>query len=167
MNFQANRKIKNLLIKSVKVELVIGLFIYQLQISAQTPNYIGTWILNLEKSKLELRPEGLTSSVFIIKQVGDKFKLIRCHYFGKKKSKISFKMTIDGKTRTVKLIFNGKLEWKENNLQFTLWRKNFSNIVNYKFGTNQNELIADEVYSGNPKNHHNIWVFDREVKIDK
>jgi hypothetical protein len=67
----------------------------------------------------------------------------------------------------MKLLFKGKLEWKENNLQFSMWRKNFSNIVNYKFGTNQNEFVADEVYTGNPKNHHNIWVFDREVKIDK
>ena len=146
---------------------VIGLFISQLHISAQTLNYSGTWVLNLEKSKLELRPEGLTSSIFIIKQDGYKFKLTRYHIFGEKKSKISFKLTADGKTRTMKLLFKGKLEWKENNLQFTMWRKNFSNIVNYKFGTNQNEFVADEVYTGNPKNHHNIWVFDREVKIDK
>lgn len=71
-------------------------------------------------------------------------------------------MTADGKTRKVKLLFKGKLESKGNNLQATLWRKNFLNIVNYKFGNNQNEFIADEVFSGNPKNHHNIWVFDRD-----
>lgn len=146
---------------------VIGLFIYQLHISAQTPNYSGTWVLNLEKSKLELQPEGLISSIFIIKQDSDKFKLTRYHIFGEKKSKISFKMTADGKTRRMKLLFKGKLEWKENNLQFTMWRKNFSNVVNYKFGSNQNEFVADEVYTGNPKNHRNIWVFDREVEIDK
>jgi hypothetical protein len=48
-------------------------------------------------------------------------------------------------------------------LQATLWRKNFLNIVNYKFGSNQNEFIADEVFTGRPKNHHSIWVFDREI----
>jgi hypothetical protein len=71
-------------------------------------------------------------------------------------------MIADGKTRKVKILFNGKLEWKENNLQATLWRKNFSNIVLYKFGNNQNEFIANEVFTGIPKNYHNVWVFDRE-----
>jgi hypothetical protein len=143
--------------------IVIGLFIYQLQNFAQKPNYSGIWVLNLEKSKLESQPEGLTSSIFIIKQSGDKIKITRYHIFEKKKCKASFKMAADGKTRTMKLLFKGKLEWKENNLQFTMWRKNFSNIVNYKFGTTQNEFVADEVYTGNPSNHHNIWVFDKEI----
>ena len=141
---------------------VIGLLGYQSQIFAQTPNYTGTWVLNLEKSEFEDRPEGLTSSVFIIKQEGNEFRLTRSHIFGEKEKKISFKMTADGKTKRVKLLFKGKLEWKGNALQATLWRKNFLNVVNYTFGNNQNEFIADEVFTGNPKNHHNIWVFDRD-----
>ncbi len=154
---------------SIKIFLVVlGLFFYQSQIFAQTPNYTGTWVLNLEKSQLESRPKGLTSSVFIIKQDGDKFSLTRYHIFGDKKKKISFKMVADGKTRRVKILFKGKLNLKENNLQATLWRKNFLNIVNYKFGNNQNEFIADEVLTSKPNSHHNIWVFDREIpKIDK
>jgi hypothetical protein len=140
----------------------LGLFVFQSQILAQTNNYTGTWILNLEKSQLESPPEGFTGSVFIIKQEGDKFKLTRYHLFGEKKKKISFKMIADGKTRKVKILFNGKLEWKENNLQATLSRKNFSNIVLYKFGNNQNEFIANEVFTGIPKNYHNVWVFNRE-----
>ena len=72
-------------------------------------------------------------------------------------------MVADGKTRRVKILFKGKLERKENNLQATLWRKNFLNIVNYKFGNSQNEFIADEVLTSKPNNHHNIWFFDREI----
>jgi len=136
--------------------------VYQSQTFAQKPDYTGSWLLNLVKSKLESRPAGLTSSVFMIKQEGNKFKLTRYHLFGEKKKKITFEMTADGKTRRVKLLFKGKLEWKENNLQATLWRNNFLNIVNYRFGNNQNEFVADEVFTGNPKNHHNIWVFDRD-----
>jgi len=147
---------------------IFWLFFYHPLIFAQTPNYTGTWILNLEKSQLESRPKGLTSSVFIIKQEGDKFRLTRYHISGDKKKKISFKMIADGKTRRVKILFKGKLERKENNLQATLWRKNFSNIVNYKFGNDQDEFIADEVLTSKPNNHHNIWIFDREIpKIDK
>ena len=142
---------------------LLGLFVYQSNIFAQTPNYTGTWVLNFEKSKLDHPPDGLTTSVFIIKQDGDNFKLTRTHIFGDKKKTISFKMVADSKTRRVKILFRGKLEHKENSLQATLWRKNFLNIVNYKFGNNQNEFIADEVFAGRPRNHHSIWVFDREI----
>jgi hypothetical protein len=142
---------------------ILALFVYQSQIFTQTPDYTGTWILNLEKSTLEHRPDGLTGSIFIIKQEGDKFSLTRYHLFGDKKKKISFKMIADGKTRKIKILFKGKLEQKENSLLASLWRKNFSNIVNYKFGDNQNEFIADEVFTGKTQKHHNIWIFDREI----
>lgn len=142
---------------------VIGSLTCQLKTFAQVPNYSGTWILNLEKSKLEHRPSGLTSSIFVIEQEGDKFKLTRYHVYGDKKKKISFRMTADGKTKKVKMLFKAKLEKRENSLQATVWRKNFSNIVNYKFGDNQNELIADEVFSSKHNHHHNIWIFQREI----
>ena len=129
----------------------------------QVPNFSGTWKLNFEKSKLEDNSDGLTGQLFVIKQEGNKFSLKIYHIYGDKTKKIGFKMQADGKTRRVKLIFKGKLDQKENGLQATLWRKNYLNIVNYKFGINQNELIADEVYTGRPKNHHSIWVFDKEV----
>lgn len=134
---------------------VIALFFYQSQIFGQSPNYTGTWVLNLDKSQLEDRPNGLTGSLFIIKQDVTKFRLTRYHLFGDKKNKIKFKMVADGKTRSVKILFRGKLEQNVNSLQATLWRKNFSNIVTYKFGNDQNELIADEVYTGNPKSKVN------------
>jgi len=148
-----------------KTRIVIALFVclvYQSASFAQKPNFTGTWVLNQNKSILESHPEGLTSSIFIIKQEGDEFKLTRYHIFGEKKKKISFRMTSDGKTRSLKLLFNGKLEWKEDTLVASIWRKNFQNIVNYKFGDSHDQVIADEVYKGNPKSHHNIWVLDRD-----
>ena len=74
-------------------------------------------------------------------------------------------MVADGKTRRVKILFKGQLLWSDNNLQASLWRKDFSNIVNYKFGINENEFIADEVMKSKYDNHHNAWVFDREIVI--
>ena len=132
-------------------------------IFGQIPNFSGTWILNFEKSKLEDKTDGLTGQMFIIRQEGEKFSLKIYHIYGDKKKKIGFRMIADGKTRKVKIIFKGKLEQKENGLQATMWRKNYLNIVNYTFGTTQNEFIADEVFTGRPKNHHSIWVFEREV----
>lgn len=144
--------------------LLLGLG-FQLQMFAQRPNFTGTWVLNFQKSKLDTTDNlnGLTGQIFVIKQVDNEFSLKIYHIYGDKKRKIGFKMTADGKARRVKIIFKGKLEQKDNSLQATMWRKNYLNSVNYKFGTNQNELVADEVFTGRPKEHHSIWVFDREV----
>ena len=149
----------------LKLLLLLLGFVFQSQIFAQTPNFKGTWVLNFQKSKLDTTDNlnGLTGQIFVIKQVNNKFSLKIYHIYGDKKRKIGFKMTADGKTRRVKIIFKGKLEQKENSLQATMWRKNYLNSVNYKFGTSQNELVADEVFTGRPKDHHSIWVFDREV----
>lgn len=141
----------------------IILLTLNLSIFGQLPNFSGTWKLNFEKSKLEDKIDGLTGQIFIIKQEGDKFRLTIYHIYSDKKKKIGFKMLTDGKPRRVKIIFKGKIEKTENGLQASMWRKNYLNIVHYKFGSNHNELIADEVFTGLPKNHHSIWVFDREI----
>ncbi len=149
----------------LKLLLLLLGFVLQSQIFAQSPNFTGTWVLNFQKSELDTTDNlnGLTGQVFVIKQVDNKFSLKIYHIYGDKKRKIGFKMTADGKTRRIKLIFKGKLEQKENSLQATMWRKNYLNSVSYKFGATQNELVADEVFTGRPKDHHSIWVFDREV----
>ena len=154
-----NTKLKILL-------LIIG-FLFHSQLFAQTPNFTGTWVLNFEKSNLDKSDNlnGLTGQIFVIKQDSNKFSLKIYHMYGDKKKKIGFKMVADGKTRKVKILFKGKLEKKENSLQATMWRKNYLNRVNYKFGATQNELVADEVFTGRPKNHHSIWVFDREIAV--
>lgn len=141
---------------------IIGFVLNQSEALTQTPDYSGTWVLNLEKSKLEDKPEELTSSIFVINQNGENFSLKRYHIYGDKKKKIGFKMVADGKTRRVKILFKGRLEWVGNTLVATLYRKGFSNVVRYKFGDDENEFIADEVFKGIPKDYQNHWVFDKQ-----
>ena len=144
---------------------LIILIVFRFSIFGQMPNFSGAWTLNFENSKLDKDDNlnGLTGQIFIIKEEGDKFSLEIYHIYGVKKRRIGFRMIADGKTRRVKIIFKGKLEQKGNSLLATMWRKDYLNIVNYKFGANKNELIADEVFTGRPRNHHSIWVFDRQV----
>jgi hypothetical protein len=142
---------------------ILCIFVSKSQFFAQKTNYTGVWVVNLKKSKLEaFWAKELTKGVFTIKQEGDKFSLSRYFIISGKKRKLKISMLSDGKVRRLKLIFKGKLERTENNLEATIFRKNFSNIVNYKYGDNQNELIADEVFAGKPQNYHNHWVFDKE-----
>jgi hypothetical protein len=129
---------------------------------AQVPDFTGTWVVNFEKSKLEDKPEDMTGNIFKIKQQGEKFKIKIYHLSGEKKRKIGFKMKADGKTRPVKLIFKGKLEKTADGLKASIWRKDFENVVNYRLGQTNDELVADEVFKGKPRDHHSIWVFDRE-----
>lgn len=155
-----------LCITSTTMKVIFAFVILILTIessNAQSPEFSGTWILNFEKSTLEQKSESLTSSIFIIDQKENAFYLTRYHIYGSKKNKIHFKMIPDGKTRTIKLLFRGKLVKQENGLMAVLWRNNFLNIVNYHFGVDSNTLVADEIFMGNPQNHHNIWVFDREI----
>ena len=152
-----------MLLSKLSLLTLIGLLWLSQPVLAQKPDYSGTWVLNLEKSQLQYMADGFTGSRFIIQQKGDKLKLTRYHYFGDKRKKISFKMRADGKTRTIKLLFKGKLEWQGEQLKATLSRKNFLNIVDYRFGSDTNQFIADETFTGLPQDHHNVWVFDRSL----
>ena len=154
-----------MMIDKLKYILLLFCLVFQVQIFAQPPDFTGTWVLNFEKSNLDKTDNlnGLTGQIFVIKQLDNKFGLKIYHLYGDKKKKIGFSMLADGKTRRLKILFKGKLEQKESSLQVTMWRKNYLNSVNYKFGINKNELVADEVFTGKPKDHHSIWVFDREI----
>lgn len=148
---------------TIKILLaLIGLFFCQSLIFAQTPNYSGTWVLNNDRSKIQSRPDGMTSSIFIVKQKGNDFSLTIHHVFGNQQDTIVIKMLSDGKTRKVLSVLDGKLERKKDGLHITLWKKGFLDKVTYKFGKDKNEFLADEVLVSDSDNHHNIWVFDRE-----
>jgi hypothetical protein len=146
-----------------KFLLIIVAFCFQLGCFAQTPNYRGTWVLNNEKSKIVSRPDGMTSSIFIIKQKGNDFSLTIHHIFGNEQDTIVIKMLSDGKTRKVLNVLQGKLERRKDGLHITLWKEDFLDKVTYRFGKDKNEFIADEVLISSSDNHHNIWIFDRDA----
>jgi hypothetical protein len=148
--------------KKVLLAIIVALC-FQLNIFAQTDNYSGTWVLNNEKSKIVSRQEGMTSSIFVIDQKGDDFSLTIHHVFGHQQDTIVIKMLADGRTRKVLSELEGKLERKKDGLHITLWKNGFLDKVTYKFGKDKNEFIADEVLKSDSDNHHNIWVFDRDV----
>ena len=60
-------------------------------------------------------------------------------------------------------LFKTKLEWQGDNLKVKIWRNGFSDIVEYKFGETQNELIIDEVFVGRPQDYHNHYVLDKQL----
>ena len=145
------------------VLLILVIFCLQLNSFAQTPNYSGRWMLNNEKSKIISRPEGMTSSIFIIDQKENNFSLTIHHVFGNQQDTIVIKMMSDGKTRKVLDVLQGKLERRKGGLYITLWKKGFLDKVSYRFGKDENEFIADEVLKSDSDNHHNIWIFDRVI----
>jgi hypothetical protein len=148
--------------KKILLPIIVA-FSFQLSTFAQTSNYSGTWVLNNENSKIQTRPDGMTSSIFILKQTGNDFSLTIHHVFGNQQDTIVIKMLSDGKTRKVLNVLQGKLERRKDGLHITLWKKDFLDKVTYRFGKDKNEFIADEVLVSDSDNHHNIWIFDRDV----
>ncbi len=84
--------------KKILLPIIVA-FSFQLSTFAQTSNYSGTWVLNNEKSNIQTRPDGMTSSIFIIKQNGNDFSLTIHHVFGNQQDTIVIEMLSDGKTR--------------------------------------------------------------------
>jgi len=151
-----SRKIKFLL-------TLLWFLICQIQALSQKPNYSGTWKLNLQKSNLEANwAKGLTDGEFTIVQIADNFKWSRYFIINGKKSNMRFNLIADGKVRRKKmLLFKSKLEWIGYNLKANIFRNGFSNVVDYKFGETNNELIIDEVFVGRPQDYHNHYVLDK------
>lgn len=146
--------------------LRIGLYVFSslLSLYARGQNlesFEGTWKLNLEKSSLEQRPQGLTGSTFIISTSQQSITLKRLHHYGAKTRQLTFTLKADGKARRLKLLFKSKLEWIGEALKASIWRKNFSNTVTYHLEESQQVLTADEHFQSKGARHHNIWVFDK------
>jgi hypothetical protein len=151
----------------LKIKILLTVFVFllcQTQAFPQKPNYSGTWKINLQKSKFEAKwTNGLTDGEFKIIQVGDKFKWSRYFIIKGKKSKMRLNMIADGKVRRKKFfLFKTKLEWQSDTLKVKIWRNGFSDVVEYKFGENENELIIDEVFIGRPQDYHNHYVLDKQ-----
>ena len=140
--------------------LFVGLLVFKVKANSQKKNYSGTWKINLQNSKFEAKwTDGMSDGEFNITQIGDKFKWSRYFIIKGKKSKMSLKLIADGKVRRVKfLLFKSKLEWVGEKLRVKIYRNGFSDIVEYKFGETENELIIDEVFIGRPQDYHNHYV---------
>ncbi len=104
-----------------------------------------------------------TDGEFKIIQDGDKFKWSRYFIIKGKKSSIRLNMIADDKVRRKKFfLFKTKLEWRGDNLRVKIWRNGFSDVVEYKFGETENELIIDEVFVGRPQDYHNHYVLEKQ-----
>ncbi len=145
---------------------VFGFILCQAQAFSQKPNYSGTWKINLHKSKFEAKwADSLTDGEFKIIQTGDNFKWSRYFIIKGKKSKMKLNLVADGKVRRKKFfLFKTKLEWQGNNLKVKIYRNGFSDIVEYKFGETEFELIIDEVFIGRPQDYHNHYVLEKQQK---
>jgi hypothetical protein len=151
----------------LKINFLLTVFAFllcQTQAFSQKPNYSGTWKINLQKSKFEAKwTDGLTDGEFKIIQDGDKFKWSRYFIIEGKKNKMRLNMIADGKVRRKKFfLFKTKLEWQGDTLKVKIWRNGFSDVVEYKFGENENELIIEEVFVGRPQDYHNHYVLDKQ-----
>jgi hypothetical protein len=133
------------------------------------PDFSGTWIFNLEKSKLESSPP--TKSVFVIEHQEPNFKLTRTHTRGERSNTLSFEVTTDGKE-----VYEKKGNWETwtrlywlgeelvLDMKMAFRGEEGTNIVHYQLIDGGATFVAAEWYHMRGQNHHNLWVFDRAAE---
>lgn len=133
------------------------------------PDFSGTWILNLAKSKLEM--EAPEKTVFVIDHREPSFKLTRTHHWkGETKPDTwTFEITTDGKEKYGKekdLEYWTRVYWLDDELVLDMklksGEKKGTNVVHYRLTDGGKTFIAAEWFHLSGHNHHNLWVFDRQ-----
>jgi hypothetical protein len=140
--------------------------------SVQMPNFSGTWILNLQRSKLEVKDPPVTAT-FVIQHREPEFHLKRTHVYR------------DGQrdTRSHNLITDGKHEEVQNegsirNVTRMYWDGDVlvldmkstatdgstgTNVVRYSLSADRNTMTALEREEFPGGKRTNLWVYERQA----
>jgi hypothetical protein len=134
------------------------------------PSFSGTWILNLNKSKLQIPPP--SSTTFVIQHDDPHFHLTRTHVFNGKSDTWSIDILTDGKQEVVEQISDEytshtRMYWEGSSLvlDMTITDKSggkATNLVKYSFADNGKTFIALEHFKTPNDEHLNKWVFDKK-----
>ena len=140
---------------------------------AQTKaNFSGRWTLNPEKSKLQIPKP--TSTRFAIEHREPAFRLTRTHVYGEKSDTLTLELKADGMERahdaggSSALI---RLYWEGSSLvaEMKVARdgEQALNLVRYSLADEGRTFVGVERFRSAKVNYDNLWVFDRETKLDE
>jgi hypothetical protein len=150
------------------VSFTLGLcaVIVDAQSKSTRPDFSGKWVLNLEKSKLQIPPP--TSSLFEIDHREPDFRLTRTHVYGDRSDTITMHLTTDGTEypqQFGELKARTRLYWEGPTLildmTFNLKHDKGTNVVRYSLKNAGRTLVSVEKWRSSGHSHDNLWVFDR------
>jgi hypothetical protein len=130
------------------------------------PHFTGRWVLNLQRSELQIPPP--ESSLFVIEHDESFFRLTRTHVYNGESNTISFELTTDGKEYDQdfgELHASSRLYWDDDRLVLDMKVRinddEGTNIAWYSLGDSGCIFIAVEQWRSAKHSHDNRWVYDR------
>jgi hypothetical protein len=145
--------------------LIICIGCASLGVRSGRPNFTGTWVLNLAKSRLQVPPPD--STIFVIRHEEPVVRLFRTHARAGRLDTVTITLRtdssrIDGELRAAKSV--SRTWWEGNELVFaielSLGEQHAAQTVRYSLSPDGKTFTAVEnVYAG-PNKHLNRWVFD-------
>jgi hypothetical protein len=154
---------------STRIASAVALLVFLAPVAAQPkPDFSGEWVLNKEKTKLELLTlDRLEAGVLRIEHAEPLFKFHRVFTVDGRESEFAYDLTTDGREVTRqdgdrKLI--SKLYWEGAALVYhtriVTPNGEATNIVKHRLVDGGRALESDERREGPDLKYHNLWVFD-------
>ncbi len=135
----------------------------------EKPDLTGTWVLNLEKSRLQIEDK-IESGTFRIEHKEPVFRFSRVFVVDGKEDALSYDLTTDGKekiengpgrTTTSRLYWDGDVLVLDERIVLKDGRQ-ATNVVRYSLQDGGRTLVAEEKFRGPLRKHDNLWVADRK-----
>ena len=146
--------------------LFFGAGCASLGLGSGRPNFAGTWVLNLAKSKLQVPPPD--STIFVIDHHEPVVRLFRTHARAGRLDTVTITLRtdssrIDGELRGAKSV--SRTWWEGKELVFAidlfLGEQHAAQTVRYSLTPDGGTFTAVENVHAGPNKHLNHWVFDR------
>ena len=139
-------------------------------LAAQKPDFSGTWVLNLDKSRLQIEDK-IESGTFTIEHKEPDFRFSRVFVVGGKDDAVSYALTADGREKIVKepgrtttsrLYWDGDVLVLDERIVLGDGRE-ATNVVRYSLRDEGKSLVAEEKFRGPRHKHDNLWVAERKT----
>lgn len=149
--------------------VVLSLLVSAVVLGAARPNFTGLWVLNLERSALELeQARKVVSGELDITHADPVFKFRRTFRLGERDSKFAYELRTDGyevEGEHGGRKFRSRLAWEGDALvytsEFIRTEGSATDVVRYSLADRGRTLRADETFDGPQLKYHNVWVFER------
>jgi hypothetical protein len=134
------------------------------------PNFTGVWVLNLQRSVLELeQARRIDGGRLDITHADPVFKFRRTFRVADRSYPFTYELWTDGSEAEGERDgrhFRSRLVWEGDALvystRFIRAEGASTNVVRYTIEDKGHTLRADETFNGPQLRYHNVWVFDRQ-----
>jgi hypothetical protein len=136
----------------------------------EKPDLSGTWILNSEKSRLQITAK-IDRATFIIEHQELSFKLSRVFLINGREDSLTWTLTTDGREKVTveegrtnhsRLFWDGEVLVLDVRIVLKDGRE-ATNVVRYSLRDGGRTFVAEEEFRGPRLKYDNLWVAERKI----